>query len=84
VFSIYFHCTENSNLESMEQNPWKAYSRSADEKLPTFYGVRSFGVVFTRPRHWSLSWASLIQSTSSQHVPLRDRPPSHLKHRALP
>ena len=35
------------------------------KKLPTFYGNRRFITAFTNARHLSLSWASLIQSTSS-------------------
>jgi len=31
-----------------------------------FYGTQIFIAVFTTTRHWSLSWASLIQSTPQQ------------------
>jgi hypothetical protein len=42
------------------------------EKLtPAFYGTRTFNPVFTRARHWSLYWASRIQSTSSHPISLR-------------
>jgi hypothetical protein len=38
----------------------------------TFYGNRSFTCLFsTRPRHWSLSWARLIQPTIFHSVFLR-------------
>jgi hypothetical protein len=33
------------------------------EKFPTLYGTRRFITVFTRARHWSLSWARDILST---------------------
>jgi hypothetical protein len=32
------------------------------KKFPTFYGTRRFITAFTRARHLSLSWATLIQS----------------------
>jgi hypothetical protein len=57
--------------------PW---SRVLVEKLtvtqlvkifPTFYGTRRFIIVFTRARHWSLSWARWIQSAPSHHISLR-------------
>jgi hypothetical protein len=35
------------------------------KKLPAFYGTRRFITVFTRPRHWSLTWARWNQSTLS-------------------
>jgi hypothetical protein len=50
------------------------------EKLPivqllknftAFYGTRRFITVFTRAIHWSLSWASLIQSIPSHPISLR-------------
>jgi hypothetical protein len=34
------------------------------KKFPAFYGTRRFIAAFTSTRHLSLSWASLIQSTS--------------------
>jgi hypothetical protein len=40
-------------------------------KFRTFYGTRRFITVFTRARHWSLSWARWILSTSSRPLPLR-------------
>jgi hypothetical protein len=52
--------------------PW---SRVLLEKLmvthllkisPTFYGTRRSVVVFTSGRHWFVSWATWIQSTTSQ------------------
>jgi hypothetical protein len=35
------------------------------KKFPTFYGIQRFITVFTRARHWSLSWARRIHSASS-------------------
>jgi hypothetical protein len=46
---------------------WEANSHlSSQERLPAFYWTRWFITVFTRARHWSLSWASCVQSTHSQ------------------
>jgi len=44
---------------SMEQSPWEANSRSANEDIPRLYGIRRFITVFTRACHWPLSWARL-------------------------
>jgi hypothetical protein len=41
------------------------------DKYPTFYGTRSFIIVFTRARHWFLFWARRIQSTASHPISLR-------------
>jgi hypothetical protein len=38
------------------------------KKFPNFYGTQNFHSVFTRARHWSLSWASCIQLTPFQPV----------------
>jgi len=46
--------------KAMEQGPWKANSRSADNETPTFYGIRRFLTVFTRVRHWTLYRSSFI------------------------
>jgi hypothetical protein len=41
------------------------------KKFPAFYGTRRFITMFTTARHWSLSWATRIQSTFSHPIPLR-------------
>jgi hypothetical protein len=41
------------------------------KKFPAFYGTRRFMTVFTRARHWSLSWVRWIQSTPSHLISLR-------------
>jgi hypothetical protein len=41
------------------------------KKFPTFYGTRRIITVFIRSRHWSLSWARWIQSTTFHHVFVR-------------
>jgi hypothetical protein len=41
------------------------------KKFPAFYGTKRFIAVFTRARHWSLSWARWIQSTSCHHISRR-------------
>jgi hypothetical protein len=38
---------------------------------PTLYGTRSFIIVFIRARHWSLSWASWMQSIPSYPISRR-------------
>jgi hypothetical protein len=51
----------------MEQCPsWEADSRSV--KCPILYKTLSFIAVFSRARHWSLSWARPILSEISQSV----------------
>jgi hypothetical protein len=35
------------------------------KKFPAHYGSRRFITIFTRARHWSLTWARWIQSTPS-------------------
>jgi hypothetical protein len=40
-------------------------------KFSAFYGTRMFITVFTRARHWSISWARWIQSSPSHAVSLR-------------
>jgi len=39
-------------------------------KFPSFYGTQRFTTVYTTVRHWSLSWATCIQSTISQPISL--------------
>jgi len=41
------------------------------KKFPAFYGTRWSTDVFTRPRHWTLSWARWIQSTSNHPISLK-------------
>jgi hypothetical protein len=41
------------------------------KKFPDFYGNRRFITVFTRTRHWSLSWARWIQFTISHLLSVR-------------
>jgi hypothetical protein len=38
------------------------------KNFPVFYGTPRFNAVFTRALHWSLSWATSIQSTPSHSV----------------
>jgi len=52
---------------SMEQShPWEANSHSASQE--TLHGTRRFITVFTRARHYSLSWARWTQSTPSYPI----------------
>jgi hypothetical protein len=41
------------------------------KNLSIFYDTRRFITVFTRARHWPLSWARSIQSTPPHHISLR-------------
>jgi hypothetical protein len=51
---------------------WKADNHSAFQKIACFlYGTRRFITVFTRVRHWTLSWASRIQFATSVPISLR-------------
>jgi hypothetical protein len=38
------------------------------KKFPAFYGTRRFIIMFTRARHWFVSWARWIQSTLSHPI----------------
>jgi hypothetical protein len=50
--------------KSIQQRPsWEANSHSASQEFTAFYWSRRFISVFTRARHWSLSWARWIQSS---------------------
>jgi len=40
------------------------------KKFLTFYGTRMLITAFTNARHWSLSWVTCIQSTSSHPTSL--------------
>jgi hypothetical protein len=51
---------------------WKADSHSACQTTVCFlYGTRRFITVFTKARHWTLSWASWIQFAPSIPFSLR-------------
>jgi len=58
----------------MKQNPsWTADSHSAGQEItppPTFQEWRRFITLFTSASHWTLSWASWVQSISSQPTSL--------------
>jgi hypothetical protein len=56
----------------MELSPsWEAANCAATQELPAFYGTWRFITVFTRPHHWSLSWARSIQSIPDHLISLR-------------
>ena len=44
---------------------WETNRFSASQDIPPFYGTRMFITAFTRPRHISPSWSTLIQSLLS-------------------
>jgi len=57
---------------NMEHGPsWQTYSRAARQKVSAFHGNRKFITMFTADRHWILSWARRIQSTSPRLISLR-------------
>jgi len=53
------------------QPPWEANSRSSRQKIPRPFWSLKVHYVSTRVRHWSLSWASCIQSTTVRLISLR-------------
>jgi len=64
-------CVYSKLCNFMEQNPSSEIDRrSAGKEIPTLYGSKSFSTVFTRACHWTLSWATLIQSTPLDPVTL--------------
>jgi len=62
--SFYLYLTN-----SIEHRPWEANSHSVN-KFPALCGTRRYIAVFTKGRHWLLSWARWVQSTPSQTVSL--------------
>jgi hypothetical protein len=58
-------------INSIKQRSLGADSPSAGQNFHVLYGTRRFITVFTRARHWTLPWASWIQSTTSRSVSLR-------------
>jgi len=69
---ISFGTTDVSFLtNSMVQNPPKTVDVQPVNKFPTFIKPQNFITMFTKQRHWILSWATLIQLNSSQHIFLR-------------
>jgi hypothetical protein len=56
----------------MELSPsWNPPVAQLVKNFPTCYGTRSFITVFTRSRHWFLSWARSIQSIPPHCFSLR-------------
>jgi hypothetical protein len=55
------------HTNSMEQRPWEANSHSAQSVNFLMFMVPKVIAVFTRTRHWSLTWARRIQSTASEN-----------------
>jgi hypothetical protein len=54
----------------MEQSPsWVPNGHSASQEFPALYGTGKFINVFTRARHWSLSWAVHPIHTFPPHFP---------------
>jgi len=62
--------TYNSVTNSMERSPSSGTNSHTVEKFLTFYGTQRFIIVFTRVRHWYLSWARWLQSTHSHPISL--------------
>jgi len=61
------------NTYSMVQNiTWRADCHSAYQKISCFlYGIWRFITMFTKARHWTLSWASWIQFAPLIPISLR-------------
>jgi hypothetical protein len=51
--------------------PQKLIVTQVVEKFPGFYGTQRFIIVFTRARHWSLTWDRCIKSVTSYPISLR-------------
>jgi len=68
----------HSLTHSMAQDTtWKADRHSARQRTSRLpYGTRKFITVFTKARHWTLSWASWIQFAPSIPISLRSTPMS--------
>jgi hypothetical protein len=59
----------------MEQIPsWEANSHSANQNFLAFYGTLRFITVFTKARHWSLSWAICNWAKPTHLIALRSIP----------
>jgi hypothetical protein len=52
----------------MEQSQSSQANSHSSDQVSAFYGTKMFITVFTRGRHWSLSWARWIQFTPSQSI----------------
>ena len=70
VFACYIDC-----------RPFRAAgSSSATQICHTFYITRRFNTAFTADRHWSLTWATWIQSTWNNPVSLTQFPFQYFLH----
>jgi len=50
---------------------WNVLVSQVVKKFPALYGTRKFITMFTRVRHWSLSWVKCVRSTPSNPISLR-------------
>jgi len=61
----------NYQTNSMEQSPSsEARGHLASQEIPHLLLNRRIRKMFTRTRHWSLSWATWIQSTHFHPISL--------------
>jgi len=65
------HRTGSYNLHSAEHAYLLKLSHSASREISRLLWNRRFITVFTTARHWSLSWATCIQSTLIHPICLR-------------
>jgi hypothetical protein len=66
----YIH-TSSLTIPMYQIPYWEACTRSAGQEIPAFYGNRRFINVFTRTRHWIISWISWLQTIPKSPISLR-------------
>jgi len=55
----------------VQDSLWKAESHSACQTISCFlYGTWRYIIMFTKARHWTLSWASRLQFAPSSPISL--------------
>jgi hypothetical protein len=63
---FFLKLISNNKKHNEVITPWKRVlhkkliATQLVKKFPSFYGTRRFITMFTRSRHWSLSWVTLI------------------------
>jgi hypothetical protein len=71
-FTLHNHEIFSLTHSMVQDIIWKVDCHSACQKISCFhYGTQRFITVFTKARHWILSWASQIQFAPSIPISLR-------------